>query len=120
MIIYIDEDFDSLISPLLSNYRGKKVSISEFGSIDFKSLEGGINWHFWLDLNNAKELQKQLAAIIIQAFPEIKHPFHCRPAEPGRSTHISIGFRSQSYSALGRMPNACGNLPNIQAHRNRF
>lgn len=73
MIIYIDEDFDSLISPLLSNYRGKKVRISEFGSIDFKGIEGGVNWHFWLDLKNAKELQKQLAAIIIQTFPEIKH-----------------------------------------------
>lgn len=72
MIIYIDEDFDSLISPLLSNYRGKKVRISEFDSIDFKSIEGGVNWHFWLDLKNAKELQKQLAAIIIQDFPEIK------------------------------------------------
>lgn len=73
MIIYIDEDFDSLISPLLSNYGGKKVRISEFGSIDFKGIAGGVNWHFWLDLKNAKELQKQLAAIIIQTFPEIKH-----------------------------------------------
>lgn len=71
MIIYIDEDFDNVISPLLSNYRGKKVKISEFDSIDFKSIEGRVNWHFWLDLKNIKELQKQLAAIIIQSFPEI-------------------------------------------------
>jgi len=73
IIIYIDEDFDGLIAPLLSNYQGKKVKISEFDSIDFSSVEGGVNWHFWLDLKNAKEFQKQLAAIIIRSFPEIKH-----------------------------------------------
>lgn len=73
IIIYIDEDFDGLIAPLLSNYQGKKVKISEFDSIDFSSVEGGVNWHFWLNLNNAKEFQKQLAAIIIRSFPEIKH-----------------------------------------------
>jgi len=73
MVIYIDENFDSLISPLLFNYQGKRVKISEFDSIDFKGTEGRINWHFWLDLKNAKELQKELAAVIIKTFPELKY-----------------------------------------------
>ena len=73
MVIYIDENFDSLISPLLFNYQGKRVKISEFDSIDFKGAEGRINWHFWLDLKNAEELQKELAAVIIKTFPELKY-----------------------------------------------
>jgi zinc transport system substrate-binding protein len=72
MVIYIDDQFDSLVSSMLLNYKGKKVRISDFSSIDFKGIDGQHNWHFWLDLNNVKLILKDIADNIIKTFPEIK------------------------------------------------
>lgn len=72
MVIYIDDQFDSLVPLMLSDYKGKKVKISDFTSIDFKGIDGQLNWHFWLSLNNVRILQNSLAEKIIQTFPEIK------------------------------------------------
>ena len=71
MIIYIDDNFDSLISSMILNYKGRKVKISDFSSINFRGINDGINWHFWLDLENVKLLHSYLAEVIIQTFPEI-------------------------------------------------
>lgn len=73
MVIYIDENFDNLISSMILDYKGKKVKIGDFSSIDFKGIKGDVNWHFWLDLKNVKALQNEIAEIIIQTFPEIKN-----------------------------------------------
>ncbi len=73
MVIYIDDQFDNLVSSMIVNYNGKKVKISDFSSIDFKGIDGEINWHFWLDLNNVKVLHNAIAKNIIQTFPEIKN-----------------------------------------------
>ncbi len=72
MVIYIDDQFDSLVSSMLLNYKGKKVRISDFSSINFKGIDGQHNWHFWLDLNNVKLILKDIADNIIKTFPEIK------------------------------------------------
>ncbi len=72
MVIYIDDQFDSLVSSMLLNYNGKKVRISDFSSIDFEGIDGQHNWHFWLDLNNVKVILKDIADNIIKTFPEIK------------------------------------------------
>lgn len=72
MVIYVDENFDNLTSSIMKNYQGKKVKISDFTSINFKGTEGIINWHFWLDLENVKTLEQNLAVVIAQHFPEIK------------------------------------------------
>lgn len=71
MVIYIDNQFDSLISSMILNYSNKKVKISN-SLIDFTGIDGKINWHFWLDLENVRILQKVMAEQIIQTFPEIK------------------------------------------------
>ena len=71
MIIYIDDNFDNLISSMILNYKGRKVKISDFSSINFRGINDGINWHFWLDLENVKVLHSYLAEVIIQTFPEI-------------------------------------------------
>lgn len=73
MLVYIDEDFDGIATSVLHDYSGTKIRISNFLSIDFRGSDGTINWHFWLDLNNVKELQKEIAAALIQTFPEIKN-----------------------------------------------
>jgi zinc transport system substrate-binding protein len=73
MVIYIDDDFDGLVPSMLRDYNGKKVKISNFSALNFKGMDGKINWHFWLDLNNVLFLQKQMAAILIRTFPEIKN-----------------------------------------------
>ena len=72
MVIYVDENFDNLTSSIMKNYQGKKVRISDFTSINFKGTDEITNWHFWLDLENVKALEQNLAAIIVQHFPEIK------------------------------------------------
>ncbi len=73
MVIYIDDQFDSLVSSMILNYNGKKVKISDFSSIDFKGIDGELNWHFWLDLNNVRILHNVIAENIIHTFPEIKN-----------------------------------------------
>ena len=56
---------------MILNYKGRKVKISDFSSINFRGINDGINWHFWLDLENVKVLHSYLAEVIIQTFPEI-------------------------------------------------
>lgn len=73
MVIYIDDNFDHLISSMLLDYEGVKVKISDFPSIDFKSINGEVNWHFWLDLKNVNALNRQMAKLLIQAFPQMKN-----------------------------------------------
>ena len=73
MVIYIDDQFDSLVSSMILNYNGKKVKIRDFPSIDFKGIDGELNWHFWLGLNNVRILHNVIAENIIHTFPEIKN-----------------------------------------------
>lgn len=73
MVIYIDDDFDGLVVSLLADYKGQKVKISDFTSLDFHGKDGKINWHFWLDLNNVRVLQDELARVLIATFPEMKN-----------------------------------------------
>ncbi len=72
MVIYIDDDFDSAICSMLENYEGIKLKISDIPSINFITLENRRNYHFWLDLENAKIMQSEIAEIIIKHFPDLE------------------------------------------------
>jgi len=72
MVIYIDDNFDELVSSMLLNYKGIKVKISDFHSLDFHGNDGSINWHFWLDLENVKIMHNEIAKILVQHFPELE------------------------------------------------
>lgn len=72
MVIYIDDNFDNLVPSMLHNYKGTRIKISDFSSINFQATDGSINWHFWLDLENVKALHNSIAKVLAQNFPEIK------------------------------------------------
>jgi zinc transport system substrate-binding protein len=72
MLIYIDDSFDSFAGKLAEKFKGKVVKISSFRSLNFQDEKEGINWHFWLDLNNVLAFHDELAAILIKEIPELK------------------------------------------------
>ncbi|MBA2629276.1 MAG: zinc ABC transporter substrate-binding protein [Rickettsiaceae bacterium] len=72
MLIYIDDSFDSFAGKIAEKFKGKVVKISSFRSLNFQDEKEGINWHFWLDLNNVLAFHDELAAILIKEIPELK------------------------------------------------
>lgn len=71
MVIYINDRFDAFMPGLMKSYNGPKFMISDIGSINFMGSDGQINWHFWLDLENVRNLQNTLAEELARSFPEM-------------------------------------------------
>ncbi len=72
LVIYIDEHFDGFITNLAKNYQGNIVKISKIDGLNLVKDGDDINWHFWLDLNNAELILRELAKQLTIQFPEYK------------------------------------------------
>lgn len=70
--IYIDRYFDNPIANAPREFTGHKIEISKFQSINFSANNNEINWHFWLNLDNAIALCKELSFIFQQNMPNLK------------------------------------------------
>ncbi len=72
IFIYIDDSFDSFATKLSEKFEGKVVKISDFKTVNFLDENGIINWHFWLDLNNALAFAEEIAKILIVEMPGLE------------------------------------------------
>lgn len=68
--IYIDEEFDGFFVQLLDKFPGKKVKVSAIKQLQFIKNNGKINWHFWLDLENVKNLVIHLNTYLSELYPQ--------------------------------------------------
>ena len=72
MMVYIDNHFDGFAGRLFEGFQGKVIKISDIKSVKLKGSSDKINWHIWLDLNNALALQEEVVSYLSSEFPAIK------------------------------------------------
>lgn len=72
MMVYIDNHFDGFAGRLFEGFQGKVIKISDIKSVNLKGSSDKINWHIWLDLNNALALQEEVVSYLSSEFPAIK------------------------------------------------
>lgn len=70
--IYIDEQFDGFAKKLIDNHSKNAIKISDIKALKIIKDNGAINWHIWLDLDNAQILLQEFAKIFSEKFPDLR------------------------------------------------
>ena len=100
ILIYIDDSFDSFAAKLAEKFEGKVVKISSFGSLNFQDGKEGINWHFWLDLNNVLAFHDELAAILIKEIPDLKTVVESNKSKARAKIKLLIQLKGHELAAI--------------------
>jgi zinc transport system substrate-binding protein len=103
MLIYIDDSFDSFAGKLAEKFKGKVVKISSFRSLNFQDEKEGINWHFWLDLNNVLAFHDELAAILIKEIPELKTVVESNKSKTRAKINLLIQLKYHELASIKDM-----------------
>ena len=103
MLIYIDDSFDSFAGKLAEKFKGKVVKISSFRSLNFQDEKEGINWHFWLDLNNVLAFHDELAAILIKEIPELKTVVESNKSKTRAKINLLIQLKYHELASIKGM-----------------
>lgn len=68
ILIYVSPKFDYFAHKLMHNQMNDKIVVADLKNLNIRNN----NWHFWLDLENAKIFLKEIAVILSEKFPDIK------------------------------------------------